>query len=46
MGVWGVGILPDVGREEEDNFKISSTLNLVLPCDEGDGMALEGSTAA
>lgn len=28
--------------EEEDNLKISSTPNLVLSCDEADGMALEG----
>lgn len=33
-------------EEEEDNLNISSTPNLVLSCDEADGMALEGSIAA
>lgn len=33
-------------EKEEENLKISSTPNWVLSCDEADGMALEGSTAA
>lgn len=33
-------------EEEEDSLKISSIPNLVLSCDDADGMVLEGSIAA
>lgn len=33
-------------EEEEESLNISSTPNLVLSCDEADGMAREGRIAA
>lgn len=43
LGEWECS---QVWEEEEESLNISSTPNLVLSCDEADGMAREGRIAA